>query len=187
VPWPGYTNKGHPYENRKNYIVIYSINRYGKMTIFSVVPTAFYTLAPSFQESIISSGEDAFGCCDGHSFTAFFTSSSDLIRHTRTASFRAQNKWKSLCAKSGEYGGWRNNAKFKSLICFTVRRAVGSRPLWRCRHEPEDNKPRRFVRVASFRWFRSKSLYYSLFIKLSETVTSYEFTVFFVLQLSVYF
>ena len=33
----------------------------------------------------------------------------------------------------------------------------------RCRHTPEDNKPRRFLRIADSSWFRSTSLYLSLF------------------------
>jgi len=33
----------------------------------------------------------------------------------------------------------------------------------RCRHTPEDNKPRRFLQIADSSWFRSTSLYLSLF------------------------
>ena len=130
------------------------------MTIFFVAPTAFYTHAPPFQESINSSGGYAFCCCDGHTCTAFCTSSSDLIWRPSTASFKAQKKWNSPNAKSGEYGGRRNAAKFKSRICCTVWRAVWSLLLWRCTHTPEDRKPRRFLRIASIRWFPNISLYY---------------------------
>ena len=37
------------------------------------------------------------------------------------------------------------------------------RALARCRHTPEDNKPRRFLRIVDSSWFRRTSLYLSLF------------------------
>jgi hypothetical protein len=71
-------------------------------------------------------------------------------------SFRSQERWKSLGAKSGEYRGWCGTyIEFYILSLFHVitisadgrRQAAGS--------SPEDDKPRRFVRSAGLSCFRT--------------------------------
>jgi len=106
--------------------------------------TTFYTTPPTFRQGTNPSTEDI---------------SYDPKRRLSTESFRDQQRWKSLRAKSGEYDGWGNTSICKPWICFTVWRAVWGRELWCCRCTPEDDRQRRFLRIAGLRWCRVLSLH----------------------------
>jgi hypothetical protein len=74
--------------------------------------------------------------------------------------FTGQKKWKSLDAKSGEYGGWSNTSNSKCWICFTVWRAVrcqGSS----CRRHSRRQQSAQFYSIADLSWFRMISRYLS--------------------------
>jgi len=47
--------------------------------------------------------------------------------------------------------------------------AVGARALSHCRHMPEGNKPRRFVRIASLCWFR-RTFMYNTILQCTHTI-----------------
>ena len=94
---------------KKLYKVIYLKSKHSTLTlIFSVVPP------PHSSHLFHLSSEKSSGCCANQSWHAFFTSSSDLKWCPRWACFRAQRRWKSLGAKSGEYGEWVNTSNSKS-------------------------------------------------------------------------
>lgn len=95
-----------------------------------------------------------FGCCASQSCTASY----DLKWRPPRSSFMGQKRWKLLGAQSGAYDGRCSTANFKSWICWTVCRALSC-----CRHPPEDNQPRRFLRIAGLSWFWNLFLFVSCY------------------------
>ena len=78
----------------------------------------------------------SFGCCVSQYCTACFIFASDQKWRPRRMSFRSQERWKSLGAKSGEYRGWGGTYSFTSWVSFTVWPSVCGRTSSSCKHIP---------------------------------------------------
>jgi len=103
-----------------------------------------------------------FGWESSHSCTACCTSSSDLKDLSPIATLSDPKTWKSLGARSGEYGGSGWHSKDRSWIVTTVERAVWERVYSRCNKTPVLRIPRRLDLIAGSRWFLRWSAYVAL-------------------------
>ena len=108
------------------------------------------------QSTQIPLGNNSFGSPRSHSCTSWRTSSSERNFFHSIASLSGRNIWKSLGARSGEYGGWGRHSKYRSVIITTVVLAVWGIALSCCKRTPDDSNPRRFDLIAGrrlfFRW-----------------------------------
>ena len=88
-----------------------------------------------------------------HSYTTCCTSSSDLKDLLPITSLSDSKTWKSLGARSGEYGGCGRHLKDRSWIVATVERAVWGRALSCFNKTPVLRSPGRLDLIAGCRWF----------------------------------
>jgi hypothetical protein len=72
------------------------------------------------------------------------------------------NTWKSLVARSGEYGGCGRHSKDRPWIVSTVERAVCGWALSCCNKTPVLRHPRRLDLIAGCRWFFRRPAYVAL-------------------------
>jgi len=94
-------------------------------SFFYVVSIAYHTSVPVLRKCMDTSRrKKTFGWERSHSCTACCTSSSDLKDLPPIASLNGPKTWKSLGARSGEYGGCGRHSKDRSWIVAAVERAV---------------------------------------------------------------
>lgn len=106
-----------------------------------------------------------------HSRTTWHISSERNFLPPR-ASCSGPNIWKSLGARSGEYGGCGRYSNFRSIIVATVAWAVWGCAL-SCRNRiPVHSNPRHFDLIAGWRWYLRRSEYDSLVIVVPHDMCS---------------
>ena len=113
-------------------LVIYWTHKIQNDIFFYVVSIAFHTSVAALRKCINTYRKKSFAWQCSHSCTACGTSSSDLKDLPPIAS----KTWKSLGARSGEYGGCGRHSKDRSCIVATVERAVWSQALSCCNKTP---------------------------------------------------
>ena len=139
-------------------LVIYWTHKIQNDIFFYVVSIAFHTSVAALRKCINTYRKKSFAWQCSHSCTACGTSSSDLKDLPPIAS----KTWKSLGARSGEYGGCGRHSNDRSWIVATVERAVWGRALSCCIKTPVLSSPRHLDLMAGRRWFLRRSTYVAL-------------------------
>jgi hypothetical protein len=130
-------------------------------SFFYIVSIAFHTSCPALRKCMDTSRKSllaesavtrALPC----------TFSLDLKDLPPIASLSGPKTWKSLGARSGEYGGCGRHSKDRSWIVATVERAVWGRALSCCNRTPVPRSPHCLDLIAGCRWFLRRSAYIAL-------------------------
>ena len=133
-------------------------------SFFYVVSIAYHTSVQAPRKCMDTSRKKKpFGWERSHSCTACCTSSSDLKDLPPIAPLSGPKPWKSLEARSGEYGGCGRHSKDISWIVATVERAVWGRALLCCNKTPALRSPRPLGLIAGYRWLFKRHAYVTLF------------------------
>jgi hypothetical protein len=153
-------------ENLKYFLSRNLLNTNGTrwLYFFYVVSIAYHTSVPALLKCMDTRRKKkVFGWERSHSCTACRTSSSDLTHLPPIASLSGPKAWKSLWARSGEYGECVRHSKVRSWIVATVERAIWGRALSCYNKTPVDRSPRCLDLIAGRRWFFRRYAYVALF------------------------
>ena len=147
--------EGESNENPKYFLSHNLLNkkRYTMTSFFYVVSIVFHTSVLALWKCMHTSRKKFFGWECSHLCTACCTSSLDLKNLPPSASLSSPKTWKSLGARSGEYGGCGRHSKDTSWIVATVEHAVWGQASSCSSKTPVLRHPRRLDLILGCRWF----------------------------------